>query len=160
MAGMMPTFQILEFAHVLGAVTILGTGMGIAFFMIMAHRTGDARHIALTASAVVVADAVFTAPAVLAQPMTGFMLLRERGWVVVEDWVLATLVLYGVAAMAWLPVVRMQIQMRGIARGAAAAGRPLPASYHRLYRLWGVAGIPGFGSVLVILWLMLAKPSL
>ena len=36
---------------------------------------------------------------------------------------------------------------------------PLPDRYHRLFRIWFAFGFPGFGSVLVIIWLMIAKPS-
>ena len=60
----------------------------------------------------------------------------------------------------WLPVVWMQVRMRGLARAAAASQRPLPPEYHRLFRLWFWFGFPGFGSVLAILWLMIARPSL
>ena len=49
----------------MGACVLLGTGIGIAFFMWMAHRTADAAIIAATARIVVVADAVFTATAVV-----------------------------------------------------------------------------------------------
>ena len=50
--------------------------------------------------------------------------------------------------------------MRDLARDAATSGQPLPPRCHELYRLWFLFGFPGFGSVIVILWLMLARPSL
>jgi uncharacterized membrane protein len=153
------TYLILKYLHVLGAVVILGTGIGIAFFMVMAHRSGDASHIARTAATVVVADLVFTATAVIVQPVSGALLLRETGAPVAQGWVLASLALYGLAGAFWLPVVWMQARMRDLANEAATGGRPLPARYHGLYRLWFLFGFPGFGCVIVILWLMLAKPS-
>ena len=55
----------------MGATVILGTGTGIAFFMLMAHRSGDAAFIARTAGLVVLADMIFTATAVILQPITG-----------------------------------------------------------------------------------------
>ena len=55
----------------IGACVLLGTGIGIAFFMWMANRTGEAAVIAATARIVVIADAAFTATAVVAQPVTG-----------------------------------------------------------------------------------------
>ena len=61
----------VKYLHVLGAIVILGTGSGIAFFMLMAHRSGDAAFIARTASTVVIADMLFTLTAVLLQPVTG-----------------------------------------------------------------------------------------
>ena len=153
------TYEILKFVHVLGAIVLLGTGGGIAFFMVMAHRTRDAGHVARTAGTVVVADTVFTATAVIAQPVTGTALAWKAGWSLSEPWILASLALYAVAGAFWLPVVWMQMRMRDLALASAGAGETLPPEYGRLYRLWFLCGFPGFGAVMAILWLMIAKPS-
>jgi uncharacterized membrane protein len=154
------TYFVLKFLHILGAMVILGTGAGIAFFVVMAHRSRDPAFIARTASVVVLADYLFTATAIVVQPITGYLLLRELGLSPAERWVVASLVLYGVAGVFWLPVICMQMRMRDLAAAAAASSTPLPAAYHRLFRLWFAFGFPGFGSVLLILWLMIAKPPL
>jgi uncharacterized membrane protein len=154
------TYLILKFLHVLGAIVILGTGAGIAFFVVMAHRTGDALFVARTAAVVVVADFLFTATAIVVQPITGYLLLRELGLPLAEGWVVASLVLYFIAGAFWLPVVWMQMRMRDLAAAAAASKTPLPAAYQKLFRIWFAFGFPGFGSVLLIVWLMIAKPSL
>jgi uncharacterized membrane protein len=150
---------ILRWLHIIGASVLLGTGAGIAFFMMMAHRGGDVRLIAGTARIVVVADMVFTATAVVAQPLTGWLLARETGWSLTEGWILASLALYVVTGACWLPVVRIQITLRDLATEAARNGTALPARYHRLYRLWFALGIPAFTAVLAILWLMIARPE-
>ena len=67
----MSLFLLLKVAHILGATVLLGTGAGIAFFMLMAHRTHDPRVVAHTAGVVVIADTLFTATAVVLQPLTG-----------------------------------------------------------------------------------------
>jgi uncharacterized membrane protein len=154
------TYLVLKYVHVIGAVVLLGTGTGIAFFMLMAHLSKDAAFIARTASVVVLADKLFTATAVIVQPATGYLLVGSLGMSLGEPWIVASLILYGVAGAVWLPVVAIQMKMRDIADAAVAAGTPLPADYHRLFRLWFVLGIPGFGSVLLIIWLMIAKPAL
>ncbi len=82
---------ILRWLHVIGACVLLGTGAGIAFFMVMAHRGGDAALIAGTARIVVIADMVFTATAAIAQPLTGWLLARETGRDLTEGWILASL---------------------------------------------------------------------
>lgn len=153
-------YLLLKYLHVLGAIVILGTGSGIAFFMLMAHLTRDAAFVARTAATVVVADAVFTATAVTLQPVTGYLLARETGVPLTEGWLAHALALYVLAGLFWLPVVRIQARMRDLAHEAAVAGTPLPRAYHRLFRTWFAFGIPGFGSVLAILWLMIAKPAL
>ncbi len=151
---------ILRWLHVIGACVLLGTGAGIAFFMAMAHRTRDPALIAGTARIVVVADMVFTATAVVAQPLTGWLLARETGWDLTENWLLASLALYVLTGACWLPVVRVQIILRRLAAEAVRTGTALPARYHRLYRLWLALGIPAVAAVLAILWLMIARPAL
>jgi uncharacterized membrane protein len=151
-------YVFLKYLHVLGAVVILGTGTGIAFFMLVAHRSRDADFVARTAGVVVAADLCFTATAVAAQPVTGFLLLRAAGIPATQGWVVMSLALYAVAGLFWLPVIWIQVRMRDLARHAAAQGTPLPARYDRLFRLWFWFGFPGFGSVLAILWLMIARP--
>ena len=61
----MTLYFLLKLAHIIGATVLFGTGAGIAFFMLMAHRAGDPRLIAHTAGVVVVADTVFTATSVV-----------------------------------------------------------------------------------------------
>jgi uncharacterized membrane protein len=151
---------VIKTVHVLGAIVLLGTGTGIAFFMLMAHRSGDAAFIARTAGVVVVADAVFTASAGVLQPLTGALLAATRGYGLQDAWFALSLILYAVAGLFWLPVVWMQIRMRDLAFAAMEAGSPLPAEYHRLFRLWFAFGIPGFTSVVAIVWLMVARPPL
>jgi uncharacterized membrane protein len=154
------TYEILLFLHVMGATVLLGTGAGIAFFMVMSNRTGDPLLIAHVAGIVVVADTVFTATAAVFQPITGYLLAREVGWPVLSGWVGLSLALYVVVGLFWLPVVWMQIRLRNMARAAAATGQPLPAAYHRLFRWWFAFGFPAFAAVLAIVWLMLTKPPL
>lgn len=149
----------LRWLHILGAAVLLGTGAGIAFFMLMAHRTGDPRLIAHVARTVILADTLFTATAVIAQPVTGVLLARAAGWPLTEPWVLLSLVLYGVTGAFWLPVVWIQIRLARLAEEAAASGDPLPGAYRRLFRIWFACGVPAFAAVLSILWLMVHRPG-
>lgn len=151
---------VLRWAHVIGATVLLGTGAGIAFFMVMAHRTREAALVAHTASVVVLADTVFTASAVVVQPVTGVLLARELGWSLSEGWIVASLALYVLTGVFWLPVVWIQIRLRDMARAAAEVGAALPERYFRLYRIWFACGFPAFFAVLTIVWLMLARPDL
>jgi uncharacterized membrane protein len=153
-------YLILKYLHVLGGVVILGTGAGIAFFMFMADRSREPAFIARTAGVVVLADFIFTATAIALQPITGWLLLRQTGGSLAESWVTASLALYAIAGGFWLPVVWMQRRMQRLAAQAASDGVSLPNAYHRLFRLWFAFGFPGFGAVMLIVWLMIAKPVL
>lgn len=149
----------LRWLHVIGATVLLGTGAGIAFFMVMAQRSGRAELVAHVAATVVVADFIFTASAVVIQPLTGALLALAIGWKFTELWVMASLGLYVLTGLFWLPVVCIQMRIRKLAETAAAAGHPLPAEEVRLFRLWMAMGVPAFLSVLAIIWLMLARPT-
>jgi uncharacterized membrane protein len=156
----MTEYYVLKFLHVIGATVLLGTGAGIAFFMLLAHRTGDTKLIAGVARIVVIADYVFTTTAVILQPITGVLLAKSVGYDLTDGWIVASIALYIFTGMFWLPVVWMQSRMRNLAREAAAADAPLPAQYHRLFRLWFAFGFPAFAAVLLIFWLMIARPEI
>lgn len=151
---------VLRWLHVIGACVLLGTGAGIAFFMLMAWRTGRSDLIAHVSGTVVIADYLFTATAVIAQPITGILLARAIGWPLSSRWIEAAIALYVVTGAFWLPVVWIQKRIRDLARTAAARGEPPPPEARRLFRIWFVFGFPAFAAVLAIMWLMLARPLL
>ena len=150
----------LKLVHVLSGAVLFGTGAGIAFFMVWANRSRDAATVAAVAGIVVVADLLFTATAVVLQPLTGLGLIHLAGYDLFEPWLVATYALYVFTGLCWLPVVAIQFRMARLARHAAAAGHPLSESYHRLYRIWFALGWPAFAAVIAIYALMLAKPDL
>jgi uncharacterized membrane protein len=154
----MTLYFFVKYLHVLGAIVILGTGAGIAFFMLMAHRSRDPAFIARTAATVVVADMIFTLTAAVLQPVSGGFLMTLSATTLAERWLVVSLGLYAVAGLFWIPVIFMQIEMRDLARTAVAQRQPLPQRYFTLFHRWFGFGIPGFGSVMIILWLMIAKP--
>jgi uncharacterized membrane protein len=152
-------FLVLQYLHVIGAAVLLGTGAGIAFFMLRAHLTRDVFVIAGVARIVVTADFVFTATAVVVQPVTGYLLARFLGYPLFDGWVALSLILYGVTGAFWIPVVLMQIRMRNFAEAAVREGTVLPPAYHRLFWAWFAFGFPAFAAVLAILWLMTSRPA-
>jgi len=156
----MTSYLILKYLHVIGATVLLGTGAGIAFFMLLAHRTGSPVVVAGVARIVVIADFLFTASAVVVQPITGWLLARELGYPLFEGWIFLSIILYLVTGAFWLPVVWMQARMRDLARTAADQGTELPPAYHRLFRWWFAFGFPAFAAVAAIFWLMIARPDI
>ncbi|MBZ9992676.1 MULTISPECIES: DUF2269 domain-containing protein [unclassified Mesorhizobium] len=153
-------YFVLKYLHVIGAAVLLGTGAGIAFFMLMAHRTGNAATIAAVARIVVLADFLFTATAVVVQPLTGLGLAWVAGYSLSEGWIILSIALYIVTGVFWLPVVWMQIEMRNLATQAALSNQAPPERYNQLFRRWFVFGFPAFGAVLAIFWLMVARPAI
>jgi uncharacterized membrane protein len=150
----------LKLIHVLGAAVLFGTGLGIAFFMLMAHRTRDPAAIAHTARIVVIADALFTAGAVIVQPVSGGVLAWTMGYSLGAPWIVTALGLYIFIGMCWIPVVAIQLRLRDIAAYAAKQGAPLPADYFGLFRIWFWLGWPAFTGMVGIFALMIWKPQL
>lgn len=151
-------YLLLQYAHIVGAAVLLGTGAGIAFFMLRAHLMRDVFVIAGVARIVVTADFVFTATAVIVQPVTGYLLARFLGYPIFDGWIALSLILYGVTGAFWIPVVFMQIRMRDLAEAAVRSGTVLPRAYYRLFWTWFAFGFPAFTAVLAILWLMTSRP--
>ena len=148
-------------AHVISAAVLFGTGLGTAFFCWRgyraAQRSGDLGVQQAILRLVVIADAAFTAPAVIFQAVSGLVLMRLHGWPYVSPWSLATWSLFLLVGACWLPVVAIQLRLESAARGAASLAL-LPPAFHRLFRWWFVLGIPAFVMVVVIVYLMVAKP--
>ncbi len=157
---MIENLLLLKLIHVLSSTVLFGTGLGVAYFMLMAGRSCDPVVVAHTAGIVVVADAVFIANAAIVQPVSGVQLALTIGYSLWESWIVASFALYFLVAACWLPVLWLQVQMRNMARGAAEEGTALPERYHRLFRIWFVLGWPAFISMIVIFALMIFKPRL
>lgn len=153
------TYELIKLIHILSGAVLFGTGAGIAFFMLRADATRDARTVAAVARIVVLADVVFTAAAVVVQPVSGLMLIVIQGYSLTEPWLMAAYGLYILTGLCWLPVVAIQVRLKVLAEQAAAADVALPVAYDRLYRWWFVLGWPAFAAVLGIYWLMVAKPD-
>ena len=157
----MTAYYLLKWLHVLGATVLLGTGAGIAFFMLMAHRTGDVRAIAAVARIVVLADYRLHRHR-RRRPAGDRRAARPLGRLSADRGLdpRSRSRLYLLTGAFWLPVVWMQSRMRDLAASAASSRAPLPAEYHRLFRLWFAFGFPAFTAVLAIFWLMIARPEI
>lgn len=153
------TYLLVKWLHILSSTVLFGTGLGSAFYMLMASRTRDPHVIAPAIRHVVIADWAFTTPTIFIQPLTGFWLVHIAGFSLTTPWILWSLGLYLLAGAAWLPVVWMQIRMRDMARVAASTGTSLPPIYWRFLRAWTSLGVVAFAALVVVFYLMVVKPG-
>jgi uncharacterized membrane protein len=156
----MNAYALLKFVHIVSATVLFGAGLGTAFFMWMSHRSGNVAAIAHGARLTVLADWLFTTPAVIVQPLTGIALMQLVGYPLTTSWLLLSIALYACAGACWLPVVALQLRVRDLSAAAARDGRALPAAYYTCMRWWFALGWPAFAAVLGAFWLMIAKPAL
>ncbi|MBF0369393.1 MAG: DUF2269 domain-containing protein [Magnetococcales bacterium] len=153
-------YLVLKYIHIISATLLFGTGLGTAFQMVRAYFSHDVRAIAAVSRSVVLADWIFTAPAVVVQLVTGGWMMWLMDYPLMTGWLMAALILYVIVGVCWLPVVWLQIRMERMAAKAMTAGEALPPLYHRYFRIWFVLGWPAFLSVLVIFYLMVFKPEI
>ena len=155
----MEHYAWLKLVHILSSTLLFGTGLGTAFYLWRAHRSGDAAFMAQVARNVVIADTVFTLPSVIVQPVTGLAMAHLAGFPLGSTWIAASLGLYVVVGACWLPVVWIQVRVARLVAGAAAEGRPVPPEAHRLMAWWYALGWPAFLGVIAIFALMVFKPA-
>ena len=155
---MISAYLLVKTIHILSSVLLVGTGFGTAFYLYFANRSGSLEAQAVVSRYVVLADWLFTTPAVIVQPLTGVILAHWAGWPLTTPWLFWSIVLYVLAGACWLPVVWMQIELRRMANHALARGEALPARYWRFARRWELLGYPAFAAMLAIYFLMVLKP--
>ena len=150
-------YAALKTLHILSMVLLFGTGLGSAFYKWMADRSGNVAHIAVTNRHVVLADWIFTTPTVIFQPLSGLWMVHLLGLPLSTPWIAATLLLFAVAGVCWLPVVWLQIRMRSLSADAVARNMPLPQRYWHMARWWFWLGVPAFTAMVLVVALMVFK---
>lgn len=148
-------------AHILSAAILFGTGLGIAYFCWFGYRSalrsGEIGVLRAVLRLTVIADAWLTAPAVVFQALSGLALMHLLGWPIASRWSIAVWCLYAFVGLCWLPVLGIQVQLKREAERVASIGA-LSAQFHRQFRWWFALGIPAFLAVIVIFYMMVAKP--
>jgi len=156
----MNTYLILKWIHIVSSVLLVGTGLGSAFYLFFANRSGNVQAQAVVARLVVRADMWFTTPAGIVQPISGFAMMHLAGFSWTSPWILLSLILYVIAGACWLPVLWLQWKMAQMAESAAANNTALPAHYWHFARRWEALGYPAFIAMLATYYLMVNKPAL
>lgn len=154
------TYLTLKSLHILSMILLFGTGLGSAFYKFMADMHGDVRAIYTTNKHVVLADWLFTTPTILIQPLTGYYLLQELPFPITTPWLLSSIILYLLAGACWLPVVVLQIRMRELSKLAVQQQTALTPQYFNYAHQWFWLGVPAFIAMILIVLLMVLKPTL
>ncbi len=154
----MEWYSTVKVVHIISSTVLFGTGLGIAFFMLRSHFSDNLDDKIYAVENTVLADYLFTAPAVVLQPLTGAWLVWQSGYHWTDTWLQWTVILYVVAGLCWLPVVWIQIQLRTMLRESRATGASLHPQYQTLFKVWFTLGWPAFISLVLIFFLMVYRP--
>lgn len=149
----MNLYLAIKLLHIISATILFGTGLGTAFFMFRAYRGGNEEAMKSTTATVVLADWLFTTPAVIVQLVTGLWLTHRLGIPYTSLWFVLVIALFCLVGTCWLPVVWIQIRVRNL----IAEGSGIDA-YRPLMRVWIALGVPAFTAVLVLFGLMVYRP--
>jgi uncharacterized membrane protein len=154
------SYFVLKAIHITSAAVLFGTGLGIAFFKWITDRTGSIPAIRVVSEKVVLADWLFTLPAIMVQLVTGVALMRTLNYSLSQPWLAWSIALFCLAGLCWIPVVWLQIRMRDMARASERSGAASPGHGYRVYaRVWFWLGVPAFAAVVLVFWLMVVKPQ-
>jgi len=151
------SYSLIKTLHILSATVLFGTGLGIAFFFWSARQADDRARL-FAARTTVLADFLFTLPAAVLQPLTGAWLMVKSGIDLHTPWILISVALYFVAGLCWIPVVWLQIKMKNMLEASLSEGAFDRQAYERLRKIWFLLGWPAFLGLVVVFWLMVAKP--
>jgi uncharacterized membrane protein len=154
----MDLYFIIKTFHILSATILFGTGIGIAFFMLRSYFTPNIHEKLYAARGTVLADYIFTLPAVIVQPLTGLWLVWQGGYDWMDLWLVITYAIYIIAGLCWLPVVWIQIQLKNMLAVAAENNADLPPRYNKLFKIWFILGWPAFIGLVAVFFLMVFKP--
>ncbi|MBS0288584.1 MAG: DUF2269 domain-containing protein [Proteobacteria bacterium] len=153
----MDNYSLLKLIHIISATVLAGTGAGSAFFMLMAYQSKNIQAIAVTTKHVVLADWIFTTPAVIIQLVTGILLMKRLNYSFTSTWFYIVISLFIFIGLCWLPVVYIQYKLKDKAIIAIKTST-LEPGFNALIRLWTCLGILAFSSILIVFWLMVYKP--
>lgn len=151
-------YTLIKTLHILSSSVLFGTGIGIAFFMVRSWFTTNIHEKFYAAQNTVKADYLFTFPAILIQPISGAALIYLGKFDWGSLWLVATYVIYFIAGLCWIPVVWIQIQLKNLCKQASVNNTELPKRYYQLFKIWFLLGWPAFFGLVVVFYLMVAKP--
>ncbi len=151
-------YLILKYIHIISSTILFGTGIGSAFYMFVANRSKKIENIYFAVKYVVIADWLFTTPAVIIQLISGTVLVKIAGHEFTDLWIMWAYSLYFFVLICWLPVVWMQIKMRDMAQHALKTKTKLPNKYWQIDKWWIILGSLAFPAVILIFYFMVFKP--
>jgi uncharacterized membrane protein len=156
---MLSLILALKFVHMVTMAVMFGTWLGIAMFMLFAHRMGHTSVVALISVFVVRAELSVMAVAVLLQPLIGVPLALAVGSSMSAYWLEVSVAIYAAVVLVWMGGLLIEMRIRRLSRDAAVAKVPLPPSYRRLFWVWSVLTVVGLGGMIAIMALMVWQPE-
>lgn len=156
----MLAYYSLLFAHITGVILLVGNITVTAVWKVFANRTDDPRIIAFGQRLVTGTDFGLTIPGIVLTMVGGYGCAIMMEYPLFDDmWLIASQILFVVAGLIWIGIlVPIQVRQARIARSFEHGGA-VPAEYRALSRRWITWGLISTVPMVIVLWLMVAKPA-
>ncbi|MCB1597769.1 MAG: DUF2269 domain-containing protein, partial [Gammaproteobacteria bacterium] len=155
--------ELIRLIHVVSSALMFGVGIGAFWFVRASLRSADVAAIAVNIRNAVRAEWFIAGPVAVIQPATGYLLMLQLDYSLRSRWFLAFLILYILAGMFCVYLLKAELGMRALAAASLASPRaatPLPPQFHTLARRWQYLALGSIAGVLAIFWLMVFRPGL
>ncbi len=160
-AVMLDLIFAFKFFHVIAAATMFGVWFCLAIVMLRGYRSGNPSVIAVTTQFILDVEKMVMAPAIAAQPISGFPLAWAIGLSPLNEfWIVVSIGLFVVAVACWLAAVRIETHLRRSSRQAALNANALPDGYRRMFHAWSALAAAGLLATVAIFALMVWQPRL
>ncbi|MBV4461432.1 DUF2269 domain-containing protein [Pseudomonas sp. COR58] len=137
----METLTALKVAHTAATAVLLLGALGLGAWVFLARRKGDATAGSRTLQRPRVFVWLLMALALLSMPFTGWWMVHLVGWPLGQTWLLASSVLYTVAALAWFWLL---VRLNRLRKAPGGVGRfSLALALFGLVCLVAIAGLMG-----------------
>nr|WP_255775339.1 DUF2269 domain-containing protein [Microbulbifer sediminum] len=147
--------------HVLSAIIVFGTGIGIAWYAMRGWRTGDTHIMRWISAETVAADWIFTTAAILLLLGSASGMLYSNPALLGFTWLRLSAILTLLVFCLWVPVVYIQYGIRRRLRNRSGhAGQEGDPGIRRLVHYWYLLGALALPLMIAIVFLMVTKPAL
>jgi len=156
----MTSYYVFQFLHITGVILLVGNITVTAVWKVFANRSNDATIIAFGQRLVTGTDFGLTIPGIALTIIGGYGVLWVLGYSLFEPaWLLWSQILFVSAGCIWLFIlVPIQIRQAHIASAFERTGE-VSDEYRRLSRRWITWGLISTIPLVIVLWLMIAKPA-
>jgi len=154
------TYYVFQFLHITGVILLVGNITVTAVWKVFANRSEDAAIIAFGQRLVTGTDFGLTIPGIVLTIVGGYGVLWMMGYSLFEPaWLLWSQILFVSAGAIWLFIlVPIQVKQARIAKSFEPGG-VVSDEYRTLSRRWITWGLISTVPLVIILWLMVAKPG-
>jgi uncharacterized membrane protein len=151
-------YDTLKFLHVVGVIVLLGNVTITAYWKVMADRTGDVVHAVHAQRATIIADWIFTLPAIILIIVGGYGMTYIAGMDVLKTpWLVVSQILFLIPGVIWLGIiVPLQARQMKAARRMQETGIIEP-DYRRQSRVWLIWGIAATVPLVAAIYVMITK---